>query len=294
MCEDKIVSKEKLNFTFEGGLEVDALTVSKTIEDLVKIMSITANAEYPESSFHLSISAVKPGSLDIYFNAVTESVQTLLNAENINRAKSILEVLVALFNIKSFLKKKKPESVKNIGDKVEVKNCQGNILVAPKAANIYFLDCNVDGFISSIFSSVKGSQTVTGISVTAGCGERTSIQREEFDDLSEEICGIVESPKQIMYERKDVLFIKKPDLLGDSIWTFQSDKQIIADIADNDFMNRIHSGEIKVCAGMSIVANILVRYELSKNGLPNEKTSKYTVLKVEKINFPEDDQISIF
>ncbi|NLH00418.1 MAG: hypothetical protein GX488_00710 [Clostridiales bacterium] len=294
MHEDKIVSVDKLNFTFEGGYEVDALTVSKTIENLVKVMSITANAEYPESEFRLSVSAVRPGSLEFYFNAIAESAKTLLSDDNVNYAKAILEILISLFTIKKFLKKERPKAVKEARDNIEIHDCNGNMLVAPKGANIYFTNVNIDASISSVISAARSSPGVSGISITAeNTGEKISIPITDFEELSQPIEDISEQQKQFTYNRVDVLFIKKPDLLGDSMWVFQSDRQVIADIADEAFMKKIHSGEIKVFAGMSILADIQVRYDLLENGLPNEKTIKYTVLHVKSINVPGDGQMSI-
>lgn len=293
MCGDKKTDVDKFNFTFNGDYEVDAITVSSTIKNLVELMSIAAASECPGTVVRLSVSAVKQGSLDFYFNAIAESTKTLLSANNMNHAKLLLDVIVALFNVKNFLKGKRPESVKEVGDNIEVKNITGDVYVVQKGANILFSDYNVDALLSGVFSSANSSPKVSGISISDKNGPKVSIPREDFGELSVPITGLVDTPKQFTYERTDVLFIKKPDLLGETAWTFQADKQIVADIADKEFMGRIHDGEIKVSAGMSIVADMRVRYDLLDTGLPNEKTTKYTVLHVNEINYPDDSQLRI-
>jgi len=292
MDDGMVLSRERLSFTFEGGYEVDALTVSKTIDNLVNIMSITAQAEYPEVVFRLSISAVKPGSLDIDFNAITESLKNIFTEENVTCASNIVKLFISFFDIKKHLKSKKPRSVEQDGEVIKVVNNEGNSISVPKGTNIYFNNYKIDNYISGVFSAVSSSNNVDGVSLFTDSTGKLAFSKDDLTELSNPIPDLIEPSTQKIIMRTDTLYIKKPDLLGDSMWTFESDRQISAEIIDNDFISRIRSAEIKVCAGMSITVEMEVRYDLDKDNMPDPKSYKYKIVRVLETYIPGEGQIS--
>lgn len=90
--------------------------------------------------------------------------------------------------------------------------------------------------------------------------------------------------------------MKKPDLLGDSKWSFIFNKIIEAEIEDKEFVNKVHSGIIRnLYAGVKIPVKLRIEQELDEKGLPIKDTDKYFVEKViGDIIEPQDRQIKMF
>lgn len=60
-----------------------------------------------------------------------------------------------------------------------------------------------------------------------------------------------------------ILFLKSPDLLGDSQWKFVYNKVISAKILDRNFLNKVHSGEIKTLyAGVKLPCLLQIEYDI--------------------------------
>lgn len=293
MDEGKIISRSKLNFTFEGGYEVDAAIVSKSIDGLVNLMTITANSFSSDSEFRLSISAIRPGSLEIDFNAIALSAASLLNANGLQYAKTALDIILAFFNIKKHLAGEKPKSTRTTDESVVVENAKGDILTAPKGANVYFQNAKIDTVIVNMFNGLKDRDQIQGLTLKSDSGESVILPRESFDSMATPI-DAASGPNIIEFMRKnEVLFIKKPDLRGDSVWEFQSDKKIPAEMKDEDFIQAVRENRIKLGGMTSLVVDMLVKLELGSDGLPVERNSKYTITKVHKVQEPGEGQITL-
>lgn len=89
------------------------------------------------------------------------------------------------------------------------------------------------------------------------------------------------------------MYIRRPDILGDTKWGFKSDKNFSADVEDSEFLENVHSGKQSIVAKMYIVADVRLVMELGPDGLPDENTCKYTVVKVHDIHMPGDGQLMV-
>lgn len=280
--------KSGLTFTFCGDYEVDAKTVSQAISSLVDISTVAAERQYPDVEFRLSVRALAPGSLEFDFVAAATIVQNLFSQENINYAKSLIELISTAFSIKKFLKNQKPESIKPDGNAIVIKHPNGSQISVPKAAGIYFFDSRIDNSITNIINSAKLSNGVTGISVH---GENEiKITRAEFEDCSQEIDLELQRDKIVTVRKNETLFIRQADFSGELKWRFRSDKNFAADILDKAFLNRVKTGSQTISSKTYIVADVRVTMIMGIDGVPDETGCTYEILKVHSVGIPGEGQ----
>jgi len=285
--------KCELSFVFEGENSVDALTVTKALDGLITMVSVIAECEENETKYRLAVNAFSPGSFAIVLLAFAESVRSLLTPEGVGYAADLVGVIGACFSAKRFLKGKLPKSREVKEDYLIIENAEGATAKFPKGVNALFVDQRIDNSITCIINGAMLSDGVSGIRVDAQ-KKSVRIDKEEFSE-----CAIpieVENIDTKIFEStrlNEILFVRQPDLLGDSKWGFKSDKNLTADIADKDFLEKIKAGEYEIYSGMYVIADLAVRVMIGANGLPDEKSSKYTVTKIHHVSTRKDAQTSI-
>ena len=295
MYGESVKVSEGLTFTFEGDMEVDALSVSKAIESLVSVSTAIAENNYPDVEFRLAVRALSPGSLNFVFVAAAQAMQTLLTPDGIQHVKGLMDIVKASFEIKKFLNGSAPAHTTKAEDKIEIERPDGTKLSVPKGAGVYFIDQRIDKSISNIFNNALNSPGVSGVKLTKEDGDTVEIKAEQFQTCAEEIqIAEPDAPKAITVERKnEVLFVRTPDLLGGTQWGFKTDKNIRADIEDKAFLESIESGDQPIFAKMYIVADIRLTMEIGSDGLPDESKCHYAVTKVRSVHRPGGDQIDM-
>lgn len=296
MYGENVKASEGLTFTFEGDMEVDALSVSKAIESLVSVSTAIAENNYPDVEFRLAVRALSPGSLNFVFVAAAQAMQTLLTTDGIQYVKGLMDIVKASFEIKKFLNGNTPAHTTKAGDRIEIERPDGTKLSVPKGAGVYFIDQRIDKSISNIFSNALNSPGISGVKLTKEDGESVEIASEEFRACSLEIPTTESSqPKTMTVERqREILFVRTPDLLGGTQWGFKTDKNIKADIEDKVFLESIQSGDIPIFAKMYIIADIRLTMEIGSDGLPDESKCHYAVTKVHSVHQPGENQTDMF
>ncbi len=288
-----------LTFTFEGDYEVSAVSLITAVQGLIRISDEIAKYNYPDVEFRLSIRALKPGSLSFDFIALALPALTLLSPSNVEYAKNLIDCIKTSFEIKKFLKGKNPIKKEKSDRYIIIENKDGQKIKIPEDNNVYFINPNIDQSISTIFETLSPPTKVSGIKVS---NENSSVhvpasdfsmcaQRIDISKFQEE-CR--KGDPITFIRHNEVLYIRKPDILGGSKWEFKSDKNITADIEDAEFLNSIHSGKQPIVSKMYIVADLRVVMMRDKDGLPDDSTCKYTVLKVHSVNMPTRDQLSLY
>ena len=285
--------KCELSFVFEGGNAVDASTVTKALDGLITMVSAIAEREENGTKYRLAVNAFSPGSFEIMLLAFAESVKSLLTPEGVGYAADLVEVIGACFSAKRFLKGKLPKKREVKDDYLIIENAEGSTVKFPKGANALFVDQRIDNSITCIINGATASDGVSGLRIDT---QETSV-RIDKSDFGE--CAVpidVESVDAKVFESSrlnEILFVRQPDLLGDSKWGFKSDKNLTADIADKDFLEKIKAGEYEIYSGMYIIADLAVRVMIGANGLPDEKSSKYTVTKIHHVSTKKGAQTSL-
>ncbi|NLU24115.1 MAG: hypothetical protein GXW99_05245 [Clostridiales bacterium] len=286
--------KGTLKFSFCGDHEVDALSVSKAISSLVELSSAISENEYPDAEIRLSVKAVSPGSLIFDFVAAASPiVQSVLTPDSISCAADIIEIMGAAFKVKRFLKGKAPAKKENADSKIKITREDGSTLELPASSNVYFIDNRIDRSVTNIINSARLSNGVTGISVQAN--EIIEIPRDEFDQCATEIpinellgTDTIESLRQ-----NETIFIRSADFSGTLKWRFSGAETFAATVSDEQFVDRVKSGEIAIRAKMYLIADVKVSVQIGPDGMPDESRRTYDVVKVHSIHVPGEGQIEL-
>lgn len=285
-------SKGNMIFSFCGNNDVNALAVSDAIKSLVEMSTAVAEKEYPDVEFRLTVRAVEPGSLEFVFAAVAIAAQSILTPQNVEYAANMISVMSAAFSIKKFLKGRSPKRKLEVDDKIVITRADGETLVIPKGAGVYFVDARIDRSVSNIINSAKSSDGVTGIAIDAD--QRVEILRQEFDGCAPEIpVDSVDEETMVAVRYSEPLYIRQADFSGGLKWRFTGAENITASISDEDFLNRVKSGRQEIRAKTYIIADVKVTICIGPDGLPDETRRTYEITKVHSVHLPADDQITI-
>ncbi len=290
MKADSFCNSQKMTFTFSGAYDVSALAVSKALQSLVTIAEATAKENYPDVEFRLSVNALSPGSLNIDITAIAQLAQAVLNPANIQYAKDLVSTIQSVFEIKRFLGGKGPQKVTHTDSVLEITNAAGATLRASSPAGVYLVNLNIDRELSDFFNTAQQSAGVSGISISQPDKEKMTIGREDFascavplgDQLDK--CQIEDTDvKPIEWIRhNEILFVRQPDLMGKSQWRFKTDRYFYADIADEEFLEKVRKGE-SMSSKTRLLADVRIVLPVGKDGTPDQEACRYTVLKVHDI-----------
>ena len=288
-------SQSSLTFSFCGDNDVNALAVSDAIKSLVELSTAIHENEYPDVEFRLTVRAVNPGSLEFVFSAIALAAGTLFSPENISYAANMIAIMSAAFSVKKFLAGKNPKKVEKANEKITVTNAEAFTKTFPVGAGVYFVDSRVDRSVTNIIYNAKLSEGVTGISIDAN--GKVEISRSEFEDCSKEIDAVnvqtIEEPEPIVSTRnKEVLFIRQADFSGDLKWRFKgvNDENITASVLDDEFLDRVKSGEQSICATTYLVADLKIIVHIGTDGKPDDSRCSYEITKVHSVMTPGKGQ----
>ena len=282
MNNELMKSESTLQFHLDGESQIDAKLLSKIINDFVELTQFAAKDIDSEAYLKMNITAFQNGSFNISFSAVCEFVKNLFSSENIAIASNILDTVVSYFNIKKFLKGKrpKPENVKQQSqNKVEIINADGSRIVVPKeAANIIY-NTHIDNLTVNIANSVSEHNPNGGFSIKTK-NHSTAFGKDDISNIEKTVAIDESNCKRYLIET--ALIIKKPDFIStSSAWDFIfNGKTIHAKIADEGFTKKVHNGEITLKSADYINARLEMIIDLDENNQPIDSTAKYTVLEV--------------
>jgi len=299
MKKDENKFKEnKCNFIlkYEGKDEIDVETLSYSINGLVKTIKNITSHKYPDTYVKLKIINLGKGSFEITLSTIIFYAMALLPIANIS-----LNVISSYFDyiqIKHHLHGQPPKSIKYENNKAKIIN-QGNgsIIVDAHTTKNYFINSTIDNSLAETFDALSKDEDRTGFKIIYDDETKIDISKDEFDNMSTSVIeGEKNNRKHINIVENTELALKKPDLLGDSKWSFIFTKIIEAEIEDKKFVNKVHSGIIRnLYAGVKIPVKLRIEQELDEKGLPIKDTDKYFVEKVNgDIIEPQDRQIKMF
>ena len=290
-------NESKCNFILKygGKDEIDAETLSFSLNGVVKtIKSITSN-EYPDTHTKLKIINLGRGSFEITLSTVIYYAPALLPLANM--ALNVIGSYLAYIQIKHHLHGQQPKNIKYENNNAKIIN-RDNVTIIENAhiTKNYFENCTFDNSISDTFNPLLKDVERTGFQIVYGNEIKIDISKDEFNNMSTPVIG-----KEKNYQKKGntieniELALKKPDLLGDSKWSFILDKIIEAEIEDKEFLDKVHSGIIRnLYAGVKIPVKLRIEQEFNEEGLLIKDAEKYFVEKVNgNIIEPQDRQTKL-
>jgi hypothetical protein len=275
-------SRASFSFHLDGDNEIDAILLSRTINDVVQLTKLAAKEEDPEAYMKMNVTAFRNGSFQIDFSAICEQAINLLPAipQAANLASSAVATVKGYLEIKKLLKGKAPKTITQTSEETaEVENAYGEKALVPKSSTVIINNSTIDQLAINISGYAQAHNPSGGFSISTPAGmvacsaEDVANMTKPLPITSEVLC------KRLRREAE--LLIKKADVLGNSSWEFILDDHVIRARVDDDFfMEQVHSGAVTIKANDYVSATLEVYVELDDFGKPVENSEKYNVVKI--------------
>lgn len=275
---DFLESIESFNVSFGGKNSIDAESFYKIIDDTVSLVKASANAVDPSCFIKLEIKANEKGSFKTVIDVITRHSPDLLYVSSV--AKNITQGFINYFEIKRHLKGKKAKKVNSVNKDIEIYNQSNEILRVPQnIGKSYFENSKVDNSVINITNNVYHDRRDDFCIETEN--KKFTMDKSEYRDMSASVVDEEPVVETVTNEPIDVkLLLKKPDLLGDSKWEFMYIKKIAVKICDENFLEKLRSGKIKLSSGVRIPCKLQVEYDLDANHDIIEGSDRYSILEV--------------
>lgn len=275
-------SEDYFSFHLDGNSSIDAVILSKIIMDLAELTKISALEENPDAYLKINVTAFKNGSFQIDFSTICEFTENLISnsPQFIQLASTVISTVKGYFEIKKLLKGNKPKSIQDKNDgKITITSQDNHSVTVNKSSGAVINNFHIDNLVVNISSNISENNKDGGFSFETTT-DTTHFSNEDIANMSRPLPIIEEEQIKNTIISAD-LPIKKADLLGKSAWSFIfNNKTIDAKIDDEDFIDKIHNGEISIHSGDYITAELVISVQISENHLPDESTTKYSIRKV--------------
>lgn len=291
MDENPLEIRETATIAFEGDNEIGVHLLLNVLGRMVDTIEESVILQYNDSTINLKVKAFEKGSFEINLESLFVPALTILPYINdfIGPIKTFLEII----KIKKELKGQKPTLIENLENgQAKIVNAQGEISYHNcNVTNLYINSPGIDNRLSSVFEMLSMANR-QALSMQGG-ESSVRIEKEEYPMMSTTI--IPSKSEELIDENESIsieeLYIKKPDLLGNSQWEFQlNGKRIVAEIEDNDFREQILSGKISISAGTKMRAKL--KTSITKDRNQREK-KEYTIVQVLGDLIPPPEQLKL-
>lgn len=285
MEESPIRSIAAFEFKLDGENVIDALLLSKTIQDVAELTKLAAMLEDKDASIRMNVSAFKNGSFQIDFTAICDSVVNILKTPEAvgGLALTIISVVKGYIEIKKHLKGKEAKSVtpaEGDSSKIVVENCDGIVMLAPKSSEAVMKVVQIDNLTMNIAYYAQQHNPLGGFTITTPAGSVECTQ-DDVQKMAQPLPIVVEESTHKSCRVEAKLYIKKPALLGHSLWEFVYEGRAIkAKIEDEGFLESVSNGIVAMKAWDFIKATLKVENDFNTKGDIIPGTDKYSVLRV--------------
>ncbi len=281
MDTDLIKSQENFSFHLKGNSSVDAVLLSKTIQDFAELSKLIALEENPDAFIRLNVTAFENGSFIIDFQTIIEIAETIVDNKEVCLAFASMVVggIMGVFQIKKFLKGEPPAEQIIQDNSIKIKNKNGDVLVAPKSSAPILNNCQVDNLVINIASNSSKNNNGQGFSLSSSNMKDIEIDNADMHFMCNPTAIEAESISTVKTQIIDAyLRIKKPVLVGPAKWVliYKGDT-IDVKIDDEDWLTSVQEGSIGINANYLLHAKLQIDVELSDDGVPIKESQKYKI-----------------
>ena len=295
MNDNLVKSSSAFSFHLDGENEIDATLLAKTINDTAQLAKEAAKLVDPEAYLKMNVTAFKNGSFQIDFSTICEVSQTIFTTATlaVGFAGAVVGTMKGFLEVKKLLKGDKPKNVTPVDNEhIKIENTSGDSIVVLKNSGEIIKNQRIDQLTINIANYTYLHNPTGGFTFISETGN-VNCGAEDIQNMSsplpfEEITTCRRS------RTRAILPIKKPDMLGRSAWDFRyNNKYINATIQDEDWLERVHNGDIVIKAVVFIDATLEIYEDVNEEGTTIDGSERYTVLLVngDIINKPKDEQI---
>lgn len=187
--------------------------------------------------------------------------------------------MVGYFEIKKHLKGKNPKKVERKANGVHIENCDGQTIVANNGSENIVNNMHIDQLVTNVVVYAQSNDSSHGFTVSDKVHSVTCTP-DDIQHMSKPL-PIQEKFTSICSRANVTLAIKKPDLLGYSMWSFKlNGRTIEASMGDKYWLEKVHNGDIVIRAHDCISTSLETVIETDESGVPIENSTRYTVMQV--------------
>lgn len=239
--------KDDFKVSFEGDQnQVDANTFVNYLIHLNTIIQEVNREVAPDRKIRVKIKALEKGSfvVDIELQSFIDQVRLLFDPQTVAYLSGLVGVITNLYQLKEFLKARKPEKVIKEGDTVIIYgNNGGSIQVNNTTYNIYTSNNVVDQALSKQFETLRQDENVERVEIRDSNNKAlASISRDSFDDLAQPnelfTGGVQHEIRKVMLSIVKLSF--DPKLKSDFVYM---GIRITAQIKDKSFYAGVDKGQ---------------------------------------------------
>lgn len=275
--EELVKSKARFSFELEGKSYIDVNELSGVLNNTVDIVNQIVQGSQ-DTYVNLRITKFSTGSFDIDFEAVAEQVMNIIT-DPAAVAAGIVAAVSGVFRITKHLMGKEPKSFKVNGNHVNITNADGKSLIINKEiSDKYFNNSKIEHAVINIINTVEKSER-EGFNIETD-NDVIKYNKDDFRQIRPVVENMIDNQERTHTNIIPTeLFIRKPDLVGNSKWGFIFTTNIEATIEDEAFLEKVKMEKIRFGKGMRLPVLLKIETKLDKDGSP-KPDPVYTVVKV--------------
>ncbi|MBI5358334.1 hypothetical protein HZB69_01750 [Candidatus Amesbacteria bacterium] len=186
------IMRDDFTVKFDGQLhQVDVNTLIESLLSTSSVIQEINKELNPNNKIEIKIVALTPGSFEVKYMidgalAVLPLIPQLLNRDNLEYAKLVIDVLIQLFNLKKILGDHEPTNVIEIeNNQTKVEGVNGNVIVYNFTYhNIYSKNQTIHDSLSKGFEALQDDPNITGLQIQRNNGVIFEASKTEFDLLA--------------------------------------------------------------------------------------------------------------
>lgn len=269
--------------------EIDPTTLATSLLSLTTLVNELNQELHTNKKIELRVKPFQPGSFGVPIEFIQIALAAVLSSPNVSYIKEIIDFIVSLLNLKKHLKGSKPKEIKQIGDKIEIINRDGNVFITDnRTVNVYKENTIITGAFEKQFQRLEDDIAISDFKIMDE-NKKSIIQvpRDEFKNMREPQVEVIEKKTT---REKAKLNVFKIVFDERSKWeVFYRGIRIPVKIQDEDFNKKVLNGE-KFANGDALEVELEIEQEFDETA--NTFVNKsYKVVKVIK-HIPRDEQTS--
>ncbi|GMO14631.1 MAG: hypothetical protein Pg6A_00240 [Termitinemataceae bacterium] len=253
---------------YERG-KSDPVTVFSAYADIVhsfsKVDNLLGKSLNSKTTCKLTLENVVPGSIISKIKAWLDCEENSLIIDSPPEKEDLQDYIDE--SAKTFINTLNKEDIESANQVVKLQKNLDSIARKTKIANIITYDAPpIKSILNVVNDFSKSMSKLTDTeSVSYQCkNENIPIKKNivvAYDKVQEEFVA-----KTLITEGEMLLKIKKPDLLGNTMWLFKHEKPIQAHIEDAKWINDFLNAEIPLFSGDSLLADVKIMQKYDRDG----------------------------
>lgn len=240
-------SQQLIKIKFDGQLhQVDANTFINSLINFCEVVKQVNSEIDSDHPVEIKITALEKGSFITGISLQAKDIIDQLFAHNtIEYLAGIVTIVTGAYQVKKFLGGSKPAEVSQQGDKVEIKDNKGSvILVDNRTYNIYSKNQSVSDAIANNFASLEEDTSISKFEILNENEDVIfSAERDSFTELAKKIEVEQENTKTAIVSANLIIYKLIFDKNNRKWEFYYNGNKISANITDDEFFKEIDQGK---------------------------------------------------